>query len=383
MPLVCIDCRYVGARPSGIGELVQALVDHVPTLAPELDFLLLRNPLAPGPLSAAANVREVVVRQAANGPATMWWLPHAVNLARVDLFHATFNIMPAGLSMPCITTVHDVMRLTNPAWCGAGPLEPLERIFYAHGIRRALRGSAAIATVSEASRAAIAAYAPAAGERTHVTFPGVAEAFHPVEPDRLRLAALGADPARRFVLTVGQYAPYKNHEGALRAFALALGGKPEFDLILVQRMGRDGRRLLELARDLGVGGRVRLLPAIARDDLVQLYSAADVLLHPSFCEGFGMPPAEAMACGCPVVTSDLSSMPEVAGGAALLADPHDPAALADALRRVVEHPALAATMRRRGLARAAALSWRAFAEANVALYRAVISAGVRSSSRAI
>jgi glycosyltransferase involved in cell wall biosynthesis len=98
------------------------------------------------------------------------------------------------------------------------------------------------------------------------------------------------------------------------------------------------------------------------------------LLHPSFIEGFGNPVAEAMACGCPVVTSNCSAMPEVAGGAALLVDPHDPASIAAALRRVTQDPALAAELRQLGLARAARLDWRAFAAANLALYRKVLDA---------
>ncbi len=376
MPLVCIDCRYIGPRPSGIAEVVQALVDFAPQAAPDLDFLLLRSPRATAPLSQAANVREQVVPQAANGPATMWWLSRVADLSGGDLFHATFNIMPAGLTMPCITTVHDIMRLTDPALCAAGRLGPFEQFFYAHGIGRALRRSTAIATVSHASREAIDAWCPSAGERTSVTFPGVSKEFRPLEPDP-------APAGRRFVLVVGQFAPYKNHEVAVRAFALALQDRPEFDLILVQRMGKGTRGLLRLADELGIGGRVRLLPAIGREELVQLYSSAAALLHPSLCEGFGMPLAEAMACGCPVVASDVSAMPEVTGGAALLANPRDPAAIARALRRVVDDPALAGDMRRKGLERAATLSWRAFAEANVALYRRVLAGGSSSSSAAI
>lgn len=380
MTTICIDCRYIADRPSGISEVVRGLVDFAPALAPDLEFLLLRNPAHPGRLSSAPNVRECVVPQAANGPATMWYLPRVVDLDGVDLFHATFNIMPAGLPMPCVTTIHDLMWLENPQWCRTGLRGRVERAFYAHGIGRALRRSAAIATVSKASADAVALAAPQAAARTCVTLSGVSPRFAPTAASALDIAFPGAPPGKRFVLTVGQYAPYKNHEGAIRAFALAFTDRRDIDLVLVQRMGPRSRHLLALAAELGIDGRVHLLPAVAPETLVGLYSTASALLHPSFCEGFGNPVAEAMACGCPVVTSDLSAMPEVTAGAALLADPHDLAAIAVHLKAVVDDPALATTMRRKGLERASQLTWQAFAAANVAIYRAVLATPSRPIS---
>lgn len=370
---VCIDCRYIGPRPSGIAEVVRGLIDHVPALAPDLRFRLLRHPAHPGRLSDAPNVVEQVVAHAANGPATMWWLPRATDLAGVDLFHATFNTMPAALPMPSVVTIHDIMRLTNPGWCRTGVRGALERAFYGHGLRRAIRSADAIAAISGATARAIAAYHPPAADRTAVTLSGVSSRFAPVARDPARLAALGLAAERPFVLTVGQDAPYKNHRGALRAFALAFRDEPATDLVIVQRRGKGSETLTRLARDLGIGGRVRFLPAVDSDALVMLYGAARVLLHPSFAEGFGNPVAEAMACGCPVVTSATSAMPEVAGGAALLADPGDPASIARQLVAVSRNPAQADRMRAAGLARAGMLRWRDFARANLSIYRRLLA----------
>ncbi len=370
---IAVDCRYIGPRPSGIGACVAALVRHLPELAPDCEFTFLRNALREEPLSTAANVRELVVRSPANGPVTLLHLPLAVDLKGIDLFHAPANILPGGLRMPAITTVHDVMWLTHPQWCNSSAWGHIERRFYGHGIRRALTRSALVATVSEASRAAICATAPAAAERVAVTRSGVAEEFRPVPRDEAVLARVGLPPGRAYVLVVGQGAPYKNHEGAIQAFALAFGAQDGMDLVLVRRRGNTGAALERLAARLGIAGRVHFLAAVDQPALVQLYSAAAMLLHPSFIEGFGNPLAEAMACGCPVVTSDCSAMPEVTGGAALLADPHDPGAIAAALKQVAEDPALAAELRARGLERAAQLDWRAFAAANLVLYRRVLA----------
>lgn len=372
-PKIALDCRYLGPRPSGIGECVAALVRHLPGLAPDCDFLFLRHPRAPTALSDAPNVTEVTVRAAANGPVTLAHLPLAVDLAGVDLFHAPANILPGGLTMPAITTVHDVMWLTHPQWCNPGVWGRVERVFYRHGISRALSRSARIATVSAASREAICSLAPLAARRTHVTLSGVVDDFAPLPRDEAVLERLGLPQGQRYVLVVGQGAPYKNHAGALRAFAAAFRQRGGIDLVLVRRRGDTGPALERLARSLGIGDRVRFLETVERSALAQLYSSAEALLHPSLAEGFGNPLAEAMACGCPVVTSDRSAMPEVTGGAALLADPTDPGAIAAMLRRVVEDRALAADLRARGLQRAAMLDWRAFAAANLALYRAVLA----------
>ncbi|WP_301750710.1 glycosyltransferase family 1 protein [uncultured Erythrobacter sp.] len=301
-------------------------------------------------------------------------MPLAVDLRGIDLFHAPANILPGGLTMPSITTIHDTMWLTHPKWCNPEPWGRIEQRFYGHGIRRALARSALVATVSEASRNQIVRIRPESAVRIAVTRSGVADDFHPVSPDAEALAQLGLAPHRRYVLIVGQGAPYKNHDGALKAFALACGSSSDIDLVLVQRRSGQRQEFARLIRALGLDGRVQVLEPIDRAALVQLYSGAAALLHPSFIEGFGNPVAEAMACGCPVVTSNCSAMPEVAGGAALLVDPYDRAAIAGALRRVTHDPVLAAELRQLGLARAAQLDWRAFAAANLALYRKVLDA---------
>jgi len=373
---IALDCRYLGSRPSGIGEVVAALVRYLPGLAPDCEFTFLRNPLRAQPLSAAPNVREVVVRSPANGPVTALHLPLAVDLTGVDLFHAPANILPGGLRMPAISTIHDVMWLTHPEWCNPGMWGRVERGFYRHGIARALGRSAAIATVSAASRAAICAYAPQVAERVTVTRSGVAADFAPTARDDAALARIGVPHGRRYCLIVGQGAPYKNHEGALRAFASAFasgsGRADGPDLVLVRRREASGAALERLAAQLGMGARVHFRPTVSREDLVQLYAAAEVLVHPSLCEGFGNPVAEAMACGCAVITSDRSAMPEVAGGAAVLVDPYDVAEIAAALQRVTGDAGLREAMRTRGIARAAELDWRDFAAANLALYRRVL-----------
>jgi glycosyltransferase involved in cell wall biosynthesis len=372
---VCIDCRYIRQRPSGIGVVVQAIVDRVPRLAPDLDFLLLKHPEAPDCICDAPNVTEVVVPQEANGPATLFFLPAVVDLRFVDLFHCPFNILPHGLRMPTVVTVCDVMWLKtpqharSPGWWGM-----VEQPFYQHGTWRSLRHATRIIAISRATLSEIASLDEAAAGRTRVVLEGVSGDFRPLrgkeEKERAdRVRARSVPGGGRYVLTVGQYVGYKNHDAVVRAFGIAFGSDPAMHLVLVQRLGKSEKVIGRLADSLGVGGRVHVLNEVPRGDLVALYDGAVALCHPSLVEGFGNPVAEAMACGCPVVTSNRSSMPEVAAGAARLVNPEDPADIARALVRVACNPDLAESMRKRGLSRAKNLSWDACANGTLAVYR--------------
>jgi glycosyltransferase involved in cell wall biosynthesis len=248
----------------------------------------------------------------------------------------------------------------------------METWFYRHGIRRALREATIVASVSKATSHAIACFSPETATRIRLTRSGVASDFSPLPaPDGL-LRRFGLTSGRRYVLTVGQNAPYKNHQGALAAFAAAFGQRQDVELVMVQRLGRQGYRLSAQADALGISDRVKFLADLSRQDLVRLYSSAAALLHPSHCEGFGNPLAEAMACGCPIVTSNCSAMPEVTAGAALLAHPRDPIAIGKNLQRVVDNPALARRLSERGLTRAKELCWQRFVEKNVSIYKELL-----------
>ncbi|MGZ3424654.1 MAG: glycosyltransferase family 4 protein [Polyangiales bacterium] len=372
--LVCIDCRYIRERPSGISPLVQALVDHAPEMCPDWDFLFLKHPKGPPRLSPRDNTRDVIVPQEANGPATLFYLPRVVDLSRVDLFHATFNILPAGLKMPTVVTLCDVMWMKYPHWARSpGPWGFVETLFYQRGIRQTLRHASRIAAISDATRREIASLDAAADARTRVTLLGVSDEFHVLE-DREFVATTQEKwlpSSKKFVLTVGQFAPYKNQEAALRGFARAFGADPSMHYGLVQRLGAGEQTLRPIARDLGVGDRVHFLSGVPFRELVALYNGAHCLLHPSLYEGFGNPPSEALAAGCPVVTSNRSSMPEVSLDAAEYCDPEDVVSIAHALERASD-PDRARIMREKGLVRAAELSWRAFAERNVEIYRELL-----------
>jgi glycosyltransferase involved in cell wall biosynthesis len=186
---------------------------------------------------------------------------------------------------------------------------------------------------------------------------------------------------RPFVLFVSSLWPYKNCEGLLRAFASAKADLGDRQLAVVGP-GRDTAYLAELkalAEQLGIAEDVVWVGGVPLEETVHFYRCADVFVYPSFNETFGLPLLEAMAAGCPVVTSDTSAMPETAGGAALLADPKDPESIADAMVKACGPEG--ERLRAAGPERAAEFTWAATAERTLAVYREVYARTARKGGR--
>jgi glycosyltransferase involved in cell wall biosynthesis len=366
---ISIDCRYVRERPSGIGAYTQALCRRVPALSPADSFHFWVDPRARRPLTTHGNVTEEVVRAPANSVPTLLWPSRLAQLGDVDVLHAPFNILGRGVRCPTVVTVHDLIWLENPtASEGCSLATPFQAIFYRDGILRALRRAARVVAISRATADDIARVEPAVRERVRVVLHGVEACYRPADdPERSRARAhdlLGS--TARYVLVVGQNAPFKNHTGILEGFAAADLG-PDVRLVLLQRLNPGGA-LARRARALGIFERVVWRTGLAQDDLLQLLRSALCLVQFSRFEGFGMPVAEAMACGTPVIASDIAALREVAGGAALHV-PLQPAALGAALRRLAREPELCADLSARGIERARALSWERSAAEHLEVYR--------------
>jgi len=177
----------------------------------------------------------------------------------------------------------------------------------------------------------------------------------------------------RYVLYVSNHQRKKNTERLVEAFADVAAGDPSVVLVLTGRGGRSFHLVEELIAKHGLAERVRVLGHVPDDDLPDLYRAAAVFALPSLHEGFGIPVLEAMACGTPVLASNVYALPEVCGDAAELVDPYDTAAIARGLRRILDDPPHAAELSRRGLARAACFTWRRSAERHLETYERALA----------
>jgi glycosyltransferase involved in cell wall biosynthesis len=253
---------------------------------------------------------------------------------------------------------------------------PFKAAFYADGIRRALRKATRLATISRATADVIRRIEPRAAARTHVIPHGVEARFRPPhDRDLARARSLARLRIRgRYLLVVGQNTPSKNHRAVLEAFAAAKL-PTDLHLVLLQRLYR-GRRfgifgapsLAERASTLGIRDRVVFPDHLDDDALVELVQGATALVQFSKYEGFGMPGLEALACGTPVIASNIPALVEVLGTAAVHV-PLRASELARALERITRDPGLARELSARGPERAREFSWDRSAKLHLELYR--------------
>jgi glycosyltransferase involved in cell wall biosynthesis len=297
----------------------------------------------------------------------VWWPRRYGRFDEVDLFHSPHNMMPRGLPCATVVTVHDVMALERPELHLQGLERLVKSTYYRQAVWRALRESTRIIAPTRAAADRICALEPGAATRVHVIYEAAAPCFRPAqgeEPLRRSVLALTGAGAP-YVLVVGANSATKRHADAVAAFAA--GVPVPWRLVLVQRRGSQ-RGLANLAERLGIADRVVWIAGITRDDLITLMQAADVLVQPSLYEGFGLPVIEAMACGCPVVASDIPVFREITAGAAALAEPQHVEHLAEALRMVLTSPTRRREMAAAGLARAGQFSWDRCASETLEVY---------------
>jgi glycosyltransferase involved in cell wall biosynthesis len=280
---------------------------------------------------------------------------------RVDLLHSVAMTGPLRTRAASVVTVPDVIWMHGPA------ADLTTRLWRALVPAVARRADRIIAISSNAARE-IARWMAIAPCKIDVTPLGHRHSTHAagITPDQARARLkLGDGP---IVLTVGTRKPHKNLIGLLRAMPAVLEAHPCAQLVLAGNPTAHEPALVAEAERLGLAGRVTFLPFVSAEELEGLYAAATCFVLASLQEGFGLPILEAMARGVPVACSNVSALPEVAGGAARLFDPHHPDQIAAAIMDVLGDPDLRARLIQLGLRRSTELSWQATAAATLASY---------------
>lgn len=390
---VVLDDRPLRRTLTGVGNYIAQLLTHFPEYAPEFQldpfvFTHLRHddwrsrhgpptshaqpaiatPTGQAPMDRARAGRSAQTSDVA-GSRKPWWMRRAIQGAygvafrwktyhRYTLYHEP-NHVSVRSDLPIVTTIHDLSVLVHPEW------HPADRVkWYEKDFQKGLNRSRHFVAASEFTRQEMIQRLDVSPDRITVTYQAPRVAFNvgdsgdgPV-PVRKPSSALPFDVPENFFLYVGTIEPRKNVDGLLDAYAsLPAEVRKRHPLLIAGAWGWKADALREKFAKLQLGDDVRLLGYMHDPQLAELYRRCTALVWPTYYEGFGLPPLEAMACGAPVIVSNVASLPEVVGDAGMLLDPADTEAWRQAMQRLAEDPSARGQMRARSIQQSKKFTW--------------------------
>ena len=372
---IAIDARKW--RDYGIGTYVRNLVRHLAHLDRETTYFLFCDRADEATLrDLAENFVPIVDGSTAYRIKEHVSIPLKVRRLGADLLHSPHYVLPLLCRQRSVVTIHDCIHLLFPEYLPNRLAPRYAREMMGSAIRR----SDLVLTVSEASRRDILSFYPKTAPEHVEVVPNAIDGAILEDPGEEEMERVREryQIRGRFVLYAGNIKPHKNLERLITAFG-QLKQRPGHDdvklLIIGDEVNRYGalRRSVEAA---GIRQDVRFFGFVPEMTLAALYRLAAAFAFPSLYEGFGLPPLEAMACGTPVLTSRISSLPEVVGDAALLVDPYDVDDIASGLERILGDDALRAGLVSRGHARVKQFSWERSVRAIHASYMKVLGVPV-------
>lgn len=370
---LALNAMQVRAAKSGVGQYIHGLTEALLPLIGSGDVLRL--------YTSCQNTGNYVFEDApANYENRPWGLtesrkglrllneyarfPGEVASWGADVLHGLSNFLPVRKVCPYVLTLHDLSYYVHPERCAF-----LRRQYWYAMTARSVALADEIITISENSKRDIEHYFPKAPGRITVIPEAAHSRFRPLGLRREECpAVMKAAGNRPYFLYVGTLEPGKNIRGIIRAFDAMAADYPDHLMLLTGDRGWLTGPIFDEAERAQRADRLRFLGHVPDGDVVQLMNHAQAFVFPSFYEGFGLPPLEAMSCGTPVITSGTSSLPEVTGDAALSVDPHSEHAIAEAMRAVADREDLRADLSARGLQRASLFSWERTARATWEIY---------------
>ncbi len=359
---------------AGIGQYVRSLVNAMLEQDSHNKYTLLTSgrPTQEHPFPRAENVRGRSVVIPDRYLTILWYRLHVPLLADyftgpVDIYHGLdFVLPPLSKKTRTVVTIYDLAFLEHPETAVPSLVAYLNKV-----VPEAVERADVVAAISHTTKQALMKQYHAPAEKITVIPCGVGAQFQRVtDPVFLEETRRKFDVQQPFLFSVGTLEPRKNHIGLIRAFhEVQQRKKSSLILAIAGDKGWMYEETLNVVRELKLEDKVRFLGRISERELITLYSLAEMFAFPSFFEGFGIPPLEAMACGAPVITSTTSSLPEVAGDAALFVDPHDIHAIADAIQRLAENTHLREELRQKGYRQAQRYTWSRSATKMLAVYQ--------------
>jgi len=366
---VAIDYTTAIAQGAGIGRYVRCLVEALIALDSSSQYELLACGRSaqelPFPSRPNVEVRHIFL------PDRHWFRWQLPFYSRyfsgpVDIYHGPNFALPSlKKTLRKIVTIHDLAYLEYPQY-----VPPATRSYLNAVVPAAIAEADVVVAVSHSVARALNQYYRVPREKIAVIPNGVGTRFrHVTDPIPLEETRRKFGLHAPFVLSVGTLEPRKNHLGLIKAFTQVREQRADVVLALAGDEGWLYEETRQIVTKLKLEGRVRFLGRVSEDELVALYNMAEIFAFPSFYEGFGIPPLEAMACGAPVITSNMSSLPEVVGDAALMLDPYDIDAIAASISHLLEDRELRESLRQKGYERARSYSWHNAASKMLSVYR--------------
>jgi glycosyltransferase involved in cell wall biosynthesis len=369
-------------RSAGINGYIQALLKHLPGAGadlPELSFTAyLRDPgyRPPEGLQVARSGWDT-----SNPWRRILWEQTALAAVSrdLDVLHGLAYIAPLAAACPTVITVHDLSFLRFP-----DAFRRFNRTYLSLFTRLSVRKAACVIADSESTRRDVIELCGVPSERVVTVYIGVSEAFTPAPAEDVAEFRRRRGLPERFILFLGTLEPRKNLSRLIEAYAVLRrnqgAGAPR--LVIAGGKGWFYENLFSLVTELDLEDAVLFPGYVPAAELPWWYRAAEIFVYPSLFEGFGLPVVEAMRCGTPTITSSASSLPEVAGSAALLVHPDDTEGLVSAMERILGSADLRQTLVQAGLLQAAQFSWSRTAAETAGIYRAILNKGPGASHAA-
>jgi glycosyltransferase involved in cell wall biosynthesis len=299
-------------------------------------------------------------------------LPGKLKSRKIDLLHCTANTAPLKCSIPLLLTLHDIIYLENVDFKGTA-YQNLGNLYRRWLVPKIVNKASLILTVSEFEKQNILERLPSTEGKVQVLYNGVSPQFNnSYSQKQVEELRIEFNLPAQFVMFLGNTAPKKNTLNVIKAYVdLCLKHENKIPLVLLDYKKELVIRILEELKQPGLIDMFIFPGYVPHHKIPLVYNAATLFLYPSLRESFGLPILEAMACGTPVITSSTSSMPEIAGDAALLVDPYKPAELTAAMHKALTNNNLLADLKERGLKRASCFTWKASAEKLLQIYESL------------
>lgn len=298
-------------------------------------------------------------------------LPKLVKRLGVDLLHCTSNTAPLWCPVPLVLTLHDIIYLDSPIGKGMSCYQKMGWLYRRLIVPNIINKCKRVITVSDTEYQRITKYFPQLKTKTEVIHNGYSSCYHPIDNSTTITHHYLSDST--YLLCLGNTDPRKNVQGTLLAYAhYRKYSSRKLSLVLTGLEKNTVKEMLESLQLINYQDHIICTGYIPSNDLPALYNGAFAFLFPSYSEGFGIPIIEAMACGIPVITSNLSAMPEVAGPGAILINPHHPEEIAEALLHLENDSQFYKQQKQYGLLRVQHFSWSKAAQELLKVYQALL-----------